>query len=107
MKPYHEAWLAAHPWRTRKWLIKRFLDGFDIHHIDGNKQNNDPSNLVLTEHTDHMHLHGMPLRQYARRANKLPKPKYPSKAMVRKRMRFVRSFIRKTGYCPTFNDAEY
>lgn len=33
--------------------------GFDIHHMDGDHDNNDPANLVLIEHTDHMRLHGM------------------------------------------------
>ena len=32
--------------------------GFDVHHMDGNHTNNDPSNLVLIEHGDHMMLHG-------------------------------------------------
>lgn len=34
------------------------VEGFDVHHIDGNHENNDPQNLVLIEHTDHMMLHG-------------------------------------------------
>ncbi len=33
-------------------------DGFDVHHLDGNKGNESPDNLVLIEHTDHMMLHG-------------------------------------------------
>jgi len=57
-KNYHEAWLTAHPNRTREWLEERLRDGFDIHHIDGNHSNDDPSNLVLIEHRDHMMLHG-------------------------------------------------
>lgn len=32
-------------------------DGFDVHHLDGDHENNDPRNLVLIEHTDHMALH--------------------------------------------------
>ena len=32
--------------------------GFDVPHMDGNHTNNNPSNLVLIEHGDHMMLHG-------------------------------------------------
>ncbi|MDO8427785.1 MAG: HNH endonuclease signature motif containing protein [Candidatus Diapherotrites archaeon] len=31
--------------------------GYDIHHIDGNKYNNDPSNLKEIERTEHLNLH--------------------------------------------------
>jgi hypothetical protein len=33
-------------------------DGFDVHHLDGDHANNEPANLVLIEHTDHMAIHG-------------------------------------------------
>jgi hypothetical protein len=59
MKQYHENWLEAHPHRTREWLEAKCKDGFDIHHLDGNHDNNDPGNLVLIEASDHMRLHGM------------------------------------------------
>ena len=32
-------------------------DGMDVHHIDGNKMNNDPSNLMVMSHADHARLH--------------------------------------------------
>lgn len=54
---HHVAWLAAHPHRSSHWLRERLRDGFDVHHLDGNHQNDDPSNLVLIEHTDHMLMH--------------------------------------------------
>ena len=57
MKPYHEAWLSAHPERSRDWLETRLKDGFDIHHIDGDANNDNPSNLVLIECGDHLMLH--------------------------------------------------
>lgn len=59
MKPYHIAWLKSHPHRSARWLARRLRDGFDVHHIDGDQDNNDPSNLILIEHTDHMRCHGM------------------------------------------------
>ena len=58
MEIYHKVWLRSHPERDEAWLIERLRDGFDIHHMDGNHQNNEPSNLVLIESRDHMRLHG-------------------------------------------------
>lgn len=58
LKDYHYIWLANHRNRTEEWLKERLADGFDIHHADGDHSNNDPSNLVLIESTDHMRLHG-------------------------------------------------
>jgi len=54
---YHEVWLAAHPDRTAEWLADRLRDGFHIHHIDGDWENNSPDNLALMEGLDHIRLH--------------------------------------------------
>lgn len=51
------AWLAAHPYRTADWLDARIAEGFDLHHVDCNPQNNVPGNLVLIEAGDHLALH--------------------------------------------------
>jgi len=61
LQPHHEAWLRAHPGRTEEWLREMFLEGFDIHHVDGDHSNNTPLNLVLIEAVDHMRLHGFKL----------------------------------------------
>jgi hypothetical protein len=58
METYHYAWLTAHPDRTRAWLKARLRDGFHVHHVDGNHQNDAPKNLVLMEGVDHLRLHG-------------------------------------------------
>lgn len=58
LKEYHFAWLSSHPERTSDWLRFMLKAGFDIHHLDGDHANNDPVNLVLIEHRDHMRLHG-------------------------------------------------
>lgn len=58
MKDYHYIWLSKHPHRTKEWLLKALKDGFDIHHLDGDHNNNCPENLVLIEHVDHIRLHG-------------------------------------------------
>lgn len=48
-------------------------DGFHIHHIDGNHQNNDPKNLLLIEGADHLKLHGLDVYAQARNSNRQPK----------------------------------
>lgn len=64
---HHRAWLGAHPERSEEWLADRLRDGFDVHHVDGDHGNNDPSNLILVEHRDHMMLHsgGRPSKNLA------------------------------------------
>ena len=41
-------------------------DGMDVHHIDGNKLNNDPSNLMVLSHADHARLHYADMERGAR-----------------------------------------
>ena len=87
MEIYHEIWLDAHPRRTREWLEDKIKDGFVIHHIDGDHENNDPRNLLLCEGSDHMMLHGMPLGEMARRANVFNgRRSYRKKKRVRPRL---------------------
>lgn len=57
MASHHAVWLSVHPHRSYRWFRARIREGFDIHHIDGDHENDDPGNLVLLEHTDHMALH--------------------------------------------------
>lgn len=54
LKSYHHVWLACHPGRTQAWLLDRLADGFHIHHVDGDHQNDSPRNLVMMEGLDHM-----------------------------------------------------
>jgi hypothetical protein len=58
LEQYHYAWLACHTHRTEEWLRAKLVEGFDVHHLDGNHDNNEGDNLVLIEHVDHMRLHG-------------------------------------------------
>ena len=57
MQKHHEAWLAAHPFKSKQWLSWMTREGFDVHHIDGDHDNNDPKNLCLIYNSDHMMLH--------------------------------------------------
>jgi hypothetical protein len=57
MEIYHTIWLENHPHRSEEWLSTQLKEGFDIHHLDGNHNNNDPKNLVLIEAQDHMLIH--------------------------------------------------
>lgn len=57
MKEYHYIWLNEHPNRTAEWLKDKLMDGFHIHHIDGNHENNNESNLVLIDGADHFLIH--------------------------------------------------
>ena len=78
LEPHRQAWLDAHPERDETWLRRMAKEGFDIHHVDGDHENNDPLNLVLIEHQDHFMLHSgvyRTLRLYRRRvfANTAPR----------------------------------
>jgi hypothetical protein len=79
LKEWHRAWLAHRIDRTEDWLLAMMDQGFHIHHIDEDRKNNHPSNLILIEGGDHMRLHGM---GYVRVGWRLKKPKYRVKAIT-------------------------
>jgi len=74
LQPYHYAWLEFHPNRTEKWLRERLVDGFDVHHVDGDRSNNSPMNLVLIEYEDHNRLHGFPEKFVSRMSGRKSDP---------------------------------
>lgn len=46
--------------RLHHYVFEKFMpipEGYDIHHIDGDKLNNHPSNLCALKHEDHTKLH--------------------------------------------------
>lgn len=38
-------------------IHKEIPEGYDIHHLDGNKHNNNPDNLIAIPHSEHLSLH--------------------------------------------------
>jgi HNH endonuclease len=58
-RKHWDAWLEFHPNRDVEWLRRMIVEGFDVHHLDANRSNNHPDNLVLIESSDHMRLHGL------------------------------------------------
>ena len=56
MPTHHRAWLER-TGMPSSWLKAKIRQGFDIHHVDGDKDNNAPDNLVLIFRTDHLMLH--------------------------------------------------
>jgi len=76
MQSYHDKWLEIHPERTKEWLQEKLLEGFDIHHVDGDITNEAYNNLVLIESADHLMLHNGKTRVFriGPKAHKKPKP---------------------------------
>jgi hypothetical protein len=46
----------------RVWFKRQIEDGFQIHHLNGNRKDNTPDNLVMIEGNDHMRLHLIKMR---------------------------------------------
>ena len=47
----------VHRWMMEKRIRRKLKKNEDVHHIDGNKLNNDISNLRLMKAEDHHQLH--------------------------------------------------
>ncbi|MCP4900097.1 MAG: HNH endonuclease [bacterium] len=79
LSPHHAAWLEAHPRRSEAWLQDATAEGFDVHHLDGDKTNDRPDNLVLLECEDHMRLHngGRMIRKLVRTSNRWGEKRAP------------------------------
>ncbi len=64
LKKYHKIWLFKYGF-DEKWLRKKFVEGFHIHHIDGDKANENPENLMMIYGKDHIQLHGFNYKKAA------------------------------------------
>ena len=58
MKEHHKAYLSKQN-MTEAFFKEALYNGFDIHHIDGDHDNNEPDNLIMIYSSDHMLLHGV------------------------------------------------
>jgi hypothetical protein len=50
-------WRWVHRIIAREKMGSAIFDGFEVHHIDGDKKNNDPSNLQVLSKDEHQKLH--------------------------------------------------
>lgn len=57
LQPYHYVWLSEHPHRNEEWLCRMLQDGFHVHHLDGDHDNDAAENLVLIDGVDHLMIH--------------------------------------------------
>lgn len=79
------------------------MKNMDVHHIDGNRDNNDPSNLQLLTPEDHAKIHQNDFILWARKGSKLGnesfikrlKEKGPTEKEIAHRKKM--SLLRKTG----------
>lgn len=53
---FEDSGKLVHRWVAQKKYGKERIEGKQIHHLDGNKKNNDKSNLILIDKEDHYHL---------------------------------------------------
>lgn len=61
LKNYHKVWLSKYGF-SEEWLREKLAFGFHIHHADGDKANEAPSNLIMIYGRDHLQLHGFGLK---------------------------------------------
>ncbi len=66
---YYYIWMPEHPFAVKKGYVAehrlvaerqigRYLEVYeDVHHINGNKTDNSPDNIIVLSHSDHMKLH--------------------------------------------------
>ena len=54
---YSNGYVLEHRRVASQKLGRPLLESEDVHHIDGNKKNNDPSNLVVVQRGRHQRLH--------------------------------------------------
>lgn len=82
-------------------------EGFDVHHKDGNPQNNEPSNLVLLSHEEHLSLHHVGLKhtEAARRKMSMNSSVAKPVEMLDKELNLLKTYpsgssTASDGFCP-------
>lgn len=51
-------WVLTHRRVAEKLVGGKIYSGREVHHIDGNKSNNRPSNLMIVSKAEHRRIHG-------------------------------------------------
>lgn len=51
-------WVLTHRRVAEKMVGGRIYAGREVHHLDGNKRNNQPSNLRIVSREQHRRIHG-------------------------------------------------
>lgn len=62
-KAHHLAWMEGNH-AEPDFLYQAIMNGFQVHHVDGDHSNNDPLNLVLIYDRDHKKLHGLTFHRF-------------------------------------------
>ena len=57
-EPKTGKWVLTHRRVAEKKVGGKIYAGFEVHHIDGNKNNNKSSNLTIVTKAQHRRLHG-------------------------------------------------
>ena len=55
--PNSGQWTLTHRRVAEKKVGGRIFDGYEVHHIDGDKRNNRPSNLTIVSPAEHRSIH--------------------------------------------------
>ncbi len=62
-KAYRDGWVLEHRWLVEQQLGRLLDESEHVHHIDGDRKNNDPSNLQVMSKWDHAALTNGEIRQ--------------------------------------------
>lgn len=65
LKDGTEVHVKQHRWIMEQHLGRKLLKSEDVHHIDGDKKNNDVSNLQVVSHAEHSVMHHAGTRRSA------------------------------------------
>lgn len=57
-KDYRQIWADKYK-KDSLWMEQASENGFHVHHVDGDRDNNDPDNLMMIFKGDHMLLHNL------------------------------------------------
>lgn len=56
---YVKVKMPGETWQYEHRLVAGAPEGMDVHHLDGDRTNNDPLNLTIMSHAEHRRLHAV------------------------------------------------